>query len=128
MENTMIKSLSMSAALLSIVLLMSAGSISAGTGGTSVPIPGSAAQIKTVASAVHSSQILTLWASSIYSGDGEGKDYDDKHGDRDHDRDHDGDHDRDHDGDHDRGRGRDRDGHNPTPEPSTILSFGAAVL
>ena len=104
----MIKSLSMSAVLLSIVLLIFAGSVSARTGGTSVPIPGSAAQIKAVASAVNPPQILTLWASSIYTGGGDGEHEDDKDKDKDKDKDH--------------------DDHSPAPEPSTILSFGAALL
>src|ERR1700674_5263151 len=67
MENPMIKSLGLSAALLFIVLLMCAGSVSARTGGAFVPNLGSAAQIKAVASAVNSSQVLAIWAIPIYT-------------------------------------------------------------
>jgi len=101
------RSLCLSAALLFIVLLMSAGSVSARTGGTFVPIPGSGAQIKAVASAVNPAQILTFWANLMYTGGGEGYQGDDKDKDKDKDKDHD---------------------HDPVPEPSTILSFGAALL
>jgi hypothetical protein len=127
MENTMIRSLVLSAALLTTVLLMSAGSASARPGGTFVPSPGSAVQIKAVASAVNPFQILTIWASPIYTGGGEGNHdgYHDGNHDGYHDGDHNGNHDGDHNGNHD---GHDNDGKAPTPEPSTILSFGAALL
>src|SRR5579864_2779810 len=118
----MIRSLSVSAALLFIVLLMCAGSVSARTGGTFVPVPGSAAQINAVASAVNPSQALSLWAITIYTGGNGGKHYGNDDGKKDgHD---DGD-----DNDDDNG-GDDRhdDSPKPTPEPSTILSFGAAIL
>ena len=109
----MIKSLGLSATLLPIVLLISAGSVSARTGGTFVPILGSAAQIKAVASAVNPSQVLSLWASTIYTGGDGGKQYGNGDGKKDG---------------HDDGGDDRRDDRRPTPEPSTILSFGAAIL
>jgi hypothetical protein len=112
MEKTMIKSPHLSSALLAIVLLICAGSVSARTGGTFVPIPGSAIQINTVTSAVSQSQILTFLASSIYTGGGDGNQDDDKDNDKDKDKDKD----------------KNEHGPSPTPEPSTILSFGAALL
>ena len=90
--------------------------MSARTGGTFVPTPGSAAQIEAFASAVNPTQILSLWASSIYTGGRDGDREDDK--DKDKGKDKDKDKDKEH----------DRDDHTPTPEPSTILSFGAALL
>jgi hypothetical protein len=72
MENTMVKSLGLSTALLSIVLLICAGSVSARTGDTFVPIPGSAIQINAVTSAINQPQILTFLASEIYTGGGDG--------------------------------------------------------
>jgi hypothetical protein len=117
----MIRSLGVSATLLAIVLLMGAGSVSARTGGTFVPVPGSAAQINAVASAVNPSHVLSLWASIIYTGGEGGKLYgngDGKNGGKDDGGDN---------GDENGGDDR-RDDHRPTPEPSTILSFGAAIL
>jgi len=118
----MIRSLSVSAALLFIVLLMCAGSVSARTGGTFVPVPGSAAQINAVASAVNPSQFLSLWASTIYTGGDGGKHYgndDGKKGGKDDGGD---------DGDENGGGDRHDDPPKPTPEPATILSFAAAIL
>jgi hypothetical protein len=94
----MIRSLGLSAALLAIVLLVCAGSMSARTGGPVVLNPGSAIQLNAVTSAVNPSQILTIWANLLYTGGGDGYQDNDKHG------------------------------PSPTPEPSTILSFGAALL
>jgi len=117
----MIKSIGLSVALLSIALLMSSVSASARTGGTFVPVPGSAAQINAVASAVNPSQVLSLWASTIYTGGDGGKQYGNGDGKKDgHD---DGGDNGDENGGDDR-----RDDRRPTPEPSTILSFGAAIL
>jgi hypothetical protein len=110
----MIRSLSVSAALLAIVLLISAGSMSARTGGTVVPNPGSAIQLNAVTSAVNQPEILAFLASSIYTGGGDG--YQDNDKDKDKDKDHDKDNDK---GQH---------GPSPAPEPSTILSYGAALL
>lgn len=117
----MIKSIGLSVALLSIALLMSSVSASARTGETFVPVPGSAAQINAVASAVNPSQVLSLWGSAIYTGGDGGKQYGNGDGKKW------GDGDGNEGGDDD---GGDDDGgsHNPTPEPSTILSFGAAIL
>jgi hypothetical protein len=110
MERTMNKFPHLSSALLFIVLLMCAGSVSARTGGTFVPTPGSAIQVNAVTSAVNPSPILTFLASAIYTGGGDGNQDNDKNEDKD----------------------KDKDKHNhapsPTPEPSTILSFGAALL
>lgn len=117
----MIRSLGMSIALLTIVLLMSASSASARSGGTFVPTLGSAAQISAVVSAVNPSQILNPRASAMYlSGDGGnyGDHDDNKNGNKGGDNGWGKDKDKDH----------DRDSNAPVPEPSTILSFGAALL
>jgi hypothetical protein len=122
MEKTMIKSIGLSVALLSIALLMSSVSASARTGGTFVPVPGSAAQINAVASAVNPSQALSLWAITIYTGGDGGKYYGNGDGKKDG-HDDGGDN-----GDENGGDDRHDDPPKPTPEPSTILSFGAAIL
>ena len=102
------KSLSLSVVLLTIILLVSAGSVLARTGGTSVPIPVvSATHLELVASATNPSQIVDKWASSIFLEGPSGDEKDDK----------------------DKEKGdKDDDDHKPTPEPSTILSFGVALL
>lgn len=108
----MIRSLGMSIALLTTVLLMSAGSASARTGGTFVPTLESATQIKTIASAVSPSQISNTWTSAMYL---DGNDGNSGH----------------HYGNNDGGnkdKDKDNDDKAPAPEPSTILSFGAALL
>ena len=110
----MTKSPHLRSALLSMVLLISAGSVSARTGGTFVLTPGSAFQINAVTSAVNPSQILTFLASAIYTGGGDGNQDNDKDNDKGKDKDKDKD--------------KDEHGPSPTPEPSTILSFGAALL
>ena len=114
----MIKSLLLGVALLSMLVLMSLESVSALAGGTSFPIQDRwAMQLRPVAPDTHPSRLLTVWfSSSDHAGDS----------DRDHHHDGDGGHDHDGDGDHD----HDGDKHAPppTPEPSTILSFGAALL
>ena len=108
----MIKSLCLSVALLSILLFMSAGTASARTRGVlNTNLTGSATQLIAIASFGHPTQALNISAISMFSGDGDDH-HDDGDGDKD---DHDGDHDKDH-------------GPKPTPEPSTILSFGAALL
>ena len=117
----MIKSIGLSVALLFIALLMSSVSASARTGGTFVPVHGSAAQINAVASAVNPSQVLSLWANTIYTGGDGGKQYGNGDGKKDG-KDDGGDN-----GDENGGDDR-RDDRRPTPEPSTILSFGAAIL
>ncbi len=77
--------------------------------------------------AVNRAHAPILWAGAIYTGGdngGNGNGYDNG-GNWDKDKgkgDHDG-----WDGDKDKGK-HDRDGHAPTPEPSTVLSFGAALL
>jgi hypothetical protein len=113
MENIMIRSFSLLAALLSIVLLMSVAFASAGTGETLATIPArTTAQLNPVTSAVNPSQILTILVSPVSMWGDEG--------------DKDGDKDKDEDKDHK--RDNDNDDKRPTPEPSTILSFGAALL
>jgi len=137
----MIRSLVLSAALLSIGLLVNAGSASARTGGTFVPNQGSGAQIKAVASAVNLPQVLAILASPIYTGgdggnkysNGDGKDngYGDGkengYGDGKDNGYGDGKDNGYGDGKKDGGRD-DHKGPDPTPEPSTILSFGAALV
>jgi hypothetical protein len=93
----MIKTFSLIAALLSILLLMSAACTSAGTEGPSVPLSArSAVHTKAVNPSVNPSHAMTLLASLIYL-DGDDPDHD-------------------------------ADDPAPTPEPTTILSFGAALL
>jgi hypothetical protein len=123
----MIRSLGMTISLLTIGLLMSAGPASARAGECFVSTLGSAAQIRAVATAVSPYQILTILGSPIYTAGGD-RDRDDNHGggDRDRDKNHGGG-DRDRDKNNGGGEGR-GDGTAPTPEPSTILSFGAALL
>ena len=134
----MTRSLGSSAALLSIVLLMSSASLSAKTGGASGQTHVRAAtQLIATTSAVPS-QVLTIWAGAIYDGGDEGFKSKDRDKDTDIDKDRDGDKDNHHhDGDGDKdNHHRDGDGdkddhshhHEPTPEPSTLLSFGAAIL
>jgi hypothetical protein len=106
----------MSAVFLFIVLLMSAGSVSARTGVAFVPNPGSTAQINAVASAFNPSQALAIWASTIYTGGDGGKRYGNGDGNNG------GDEGNDNEG------GDEHNDHDPMPEPSTILSFGAALL
>jgi hypothetical protein len=125
MEKTMIKSIGVSVALLSIALLMSSSSAFARTGGVSGPNPGSTAQVNALASAVNSFQILAIWASPIYTGGDGGGHYD--HGDGNNNGDGEGNNNGD---EHGKKKGDDDDppGPKPTPEPSTLLSFGAAIL
>ena len=101
----MIKSICLSVALLSILLLVSAGTASAQTKGVlDTNLAGSATQLIAIASFGHPTQALNISAISMFSGAGDGdNDDDDKDSDKDH-------------------------GPKPTPEPSTILSFGAALL
>jgi hypothetical protein len=113
-EKTMIRSLRLSAALLFIALLICAGSVSARTGGTFVPTPGSAIQINAVTWAVNQSQILTFLASSVYTGGGDGNEDNDNGNGKDKDK--------------DKKKDKDDNGPDPTPEPSTMLSFGAALV
>jgi hypothetical protein len=104
MEKTMIKSICLSIALLSILLLVSAGTASAQTRGVlNTNLAGSATQLIAIASFGHPTQALNISAISMFSGAGDGDNDDDDNGDKD-------------------------GGPTPTPEPSTILSFGAALL
>lgn len=88
-----------------------------------------------VSALTHINQAL-LWFDGDDHDNGHDWNHDGDH-DRDHDRSHDwnreGDRDRDHDGDHDGDHDKNHDpvthhAPKPTPEPSTILSFGAALL
>jgi hypothetical protein len=131
---TMIRVSMLSTAILSAALWMSTLSASART---NAYVP-----------AVHRAEVPTLWASAIFAGGDNGDKHwwagdwrwwggdkhsgeGDKHwgnggngyGDGGYGKGNDGDGDKD---DH-KGKG-DHDGHDPTPEPSTILSFGSALL
>jgi hypothetical protein len=107
-----IKSLSVSAAVLSIILLVNLVSAQTRTGGTLAPNLGPAAQIKAVSSVISSPQVLAIWASPIYNGGNGGNQYGN--------------------GNYGYGNNGNSNGkkkpHNPAPEPSTLLSFGAALL
>jgi hypothetical protein len=156
-ENIMYKSIPLGACLVCMAALIGAGTASARSGGISAPVAGrqltefsvltssttnlaEQAQsqmlkrigaVNRVQSAysglnVSASLLPRIWFGTTIlwgqDGDHKGKDYD---GDKDHegDKGHDGDK------DHDKGKHSDRDGApSPTPEPSTILSFGAALL
>jgi len=104
----MIKLLGLSTVLLSLVLLISTGSVSARSGGGFLPNPGSDVQIKAVAFTVNPSQVLAIWASPLYAGGNGGNQYGNGNG-------------------NNNGSNKNKK-HYPTPEPSTILSFGAALL
>jgi hypothetical protein len=108
----MIKSLSVSAAVLSIILLVNSVSAQTRTSGTLAPNLGTAAQITAVSSVIRSSQVLAIWATPIYNDGNGGNQY---------------------------GNGNSGYGNNgnsngkkkkpaPAPEPSTLLSLGAALL
>jgi hypothetical protein len=100
-KKTMLRSLCLSVALLSIILLMSPGSVSARSEGTLVPhLAESGMQLKAVDSAVNHSQAMAVWANPTYSHNGEN------------------------------GQGNNNQINGPVynPEPSTILWFGAALL
>jgi len=106
----MIKSLLLGVALLSILVLMNVESMSTHARGTSVPTQDRwTMQLRPVAPDTHPSRLLTAWLSSS-----------DRAGDADRDHQDDGDGDHDHDGD--------KHAPPPIPEPSTILSFGTALL
>jgi hypothetical protein len=136
MEKTMFRTSCLSVALLTIVLLMGTSSSSARTEMMVSSTPaGPVLQFIADGSAVPSFQIATIWASAVYSGDSGGNRYgrgdggqkgygeggnDGGKGDNDGGK-----------GGHDGGKdGHDDGGHapSPAPEPSTILSFGVALL
>ena len=105
----------LSVALLSALFLMLAFTASAGTGSTFVPVPASAASTGVITSSFNAVQAQVAWFNALRD-DGAmrdsrkmtgAKDDDDNGEKEDHDRD---------------------DKHAPVPEPSTILSFGAALL
>lgn len=105
------KSLGWSTALLGVVLLVGAVSVSARSSST---LAKSGVGPATFAALATPSQTMTLSSSAIYTWGGDGDKYKDKDGDGDKDKD-----------DYHRHGKRD---HDPTPEPSTLLSFGAAIL
>jgi hypothetical protein len=113
----MSRSVSLFAALSSILLLMSSFCVLARTGGTFAPNPGSAAQIKAVTSTVYPSQVLVSSASPNYTGGDAGN----QNGNGDGNKNGYGD-------EHKNGRGGGPWEPKPTPEPPTLLSFGAALL
>jgi len=100
----MIRSLGLSLALQSIVLLSSACALSARSERTFVLNTGSRAQIKAVAQAFNPSQVLAIWSSPTYADNNSVYRNGDNMG------------------------GGDHKGHDRNPEPSTMLSFGAALL
>jgi len=122
----MTRSLGLSAALLCIATLVYAYSLSAKTGGTLVQTNVQSAVLLNAGASAFPSQPLNIRANSNYIIDDDGYKHKDKEKDwnRDGDKknwDRDGDGDKD---DHDRPQSQ----HDPTPEPSTLLSFGAAIL
>ena len=101
----MIQSLSVSAAVLSIILLVNSVSAQTRTGGILASNLRPAAQITAVSSIIGSSQVLAIWASPIYNGGNGNSGYGNN------------------------GNSHDKKKpHDPAPEPSTLLSFGAALL
>jgi hypothetical protein len=100
----MIRSLGLSLSLLSIVLLSSACALSARSERNVFLNPGPTVQIKAVAQAFNPSQVLAIWVSPAYADNniryGKG----------------------------DNTGGGDHQGYDRNPEPSTMLSFGAALL
>jgi hypothetical protein len=123
----MIKLLGSTAALLAIVLLMSVGSVSARTGGTFVPIPGSSGQIKAVASTVNPSPVLAIWSNPLHTDGEDGHQYGYGNGNENGNGNGNENNYGNHNGDKNEG-GKGRKDRAPAPEPSTILSFGAALL
>jgi hypothetical protein len=121
-----ISSLRLSAALLASALPMYVGLASAHTQRTIVQASGSAPRVAAVASPVNPYQKLNIWANPTYTGGGDGyqdngkNKYKGKYKDKDKDREKDKDKDQDKD--------KDKYGPSPVPEPSTIQSFGAALL
>jgi hypothetical protein len=147
----MCKSTPLSACLVCMAALIGAGTASARTGGISAPVVGrqltefsvltssptnlaeqalsqmlrrigavDRVQLADSNLKVSASLLPTIWSSTtiLWGQDGDHKD-----------KDHDGDKDHDRDKDHDKGKHNDGGGApSPTPEPSTILSFGAALL
>jgi hypothetical protein len=130
MEDTMIRLLPLTQSLLCIAVLMSAGAVAVRAGGTSLPVSaGSAAEValtSAVATSVEEPLTQTLKSSlgavsltwsrpTGWPGDTDRQGNENREGDggdrngKDHDRDHD-------------------DPPNPIPEPSTVLSFGVALL
>jgi len=106
MEKAMTRSIVWSAALLFAVLLMSSAYAVAGASGPlAIGSAGASAHRNAVNLAVHPAQIPATLTGVLYNGWWDGYQYD-KYKDKDHKHDH----------------------HEPTPEPSTLLSFGVALL
>lgn len=117
-------------ALVTLALFAGVACVSARTSETAVSLrSGTAMQLQALASANHANGILMLLDRR--DGDDERNrgwdrdDHRDKGWDRDDHRDKDGDKDRDRDGDDKQSNPH---APSPTPEPSTLLSFGAAAL
>lgn len=118
----MTRSVGLSAAVLFILTLVCSSSLSAKTDGTFVQTEVQPAALLNAATSAFPRQALNIWTNSNYTIDDDGYKHDDK--DKDWDKDGDGDK-----GDHDKGdRDHHKYHHEPTPEPSTLLSFGAAIL
>jgi hypothetical protein len=116
-EKIMFKLITLGACLVGVTALIGAGTASARAGGTSAPLVGAVNGVQSADSGLNVSASLlpTIWSSStILSGqDGDYKDHDWDKG---------------HDKDHDKDKRHDPNGApSPTPEPSTILTFGAAL-
>ena len=92
--------------------------------------PAHVAGFASISSEIHAIPVSSFTHSrALLWGSGDDDDHDNNHdGDHERDRDRDKDHDRDrdHDKDHDHSKGE--HGPKPTPEPSTLMSFGAALL
>jgi hypothetical protein len=118
-EKIMFKLITLGACLVGVTALIGAGTASARAGGTSAPLVGAVNGVQSADSGLNVSASLlpTIWSSStiLWGQDGDYKDHSE-------DKDHSGDK------DHDKDKRHDQNGApSPTPEPSTILTFGAAL-
>jgi hypothetical protein len=115
----MFKLITLGACLVGMTALIGPGTVSARAGGTSAPLVGVVNGVQSADSGLNVSASLlpTIWSSStiLWGQDG---DYKDHSVDKGHDWDKDHDKDKRHDG---------NGAPSPTPEPSTILTFGAAL-
>jgi hypothetical protein len=122
-EKIMFKLITLGACLVGVTALIGAGTASARAGGTSAPLVGAVNGVQSADSGLNVSASLlpTIWSSSTILS-GQDGDYKDHSGDKDHDWD------KGHDKDHDKDKRHVQNGApSPTPEPSTILTFGAAL-
>ena len=121
----MFKLITLGACLVGMTALIGAGTASARAGGISVPLVGAVNGVQSADSGLNVSASLlpTVWSNStiLWGQDGDYKDHA-------RDNDHAGDKGHDWDNDHRKGKDHDRESApSPTPEPSTILTFGAAL-